>query len=160
MKVSEIVAVATDNLREKYIKDHIEVEKYIPYAEKIVLAQHILDCSAYDKNGEVHFNSPMGYVFYTLTLIKNWTNIEFDDEKIMDEFDALNRLSLIEKIVGMIPESERSEFDIIYHMMLDDIQTNELSMKYVFEKALVKLGKGVGEFVQPVLEAVVAEKTN
>lgn len=159
MKVSEIIAVATDNLREKYIKDHIEVKKYVPYAEKIALAQHILNCSAYDANGEVRLNSPLGYIFYTLTLIKNWTNIEFENDKIMDEFDNLNRLGLIEKITGMIPESERSEFDVIYHMMLDDIQMNELSIRYVFEKALVKVGKGISEFIQPVLEAVAAEQT-
>lgn len=151
MKVSDITSIAGENIRNKYIDDNLQTVDYVPYVEKIVLAQDIVSKTAY-KDGDVHFNSPFAYLFYILKLIERWTNIEIDASKLTEEYDELNKLGLIEKIVEKIPEKERNEFDVIYKMVLDDVERNELSTKYIFEQAIVKLGKGIGEFVTPVID--------
>lgn len=151
MKVSDITSIAGENIRKKYIDDNVKTVEYVPYVEKIVIAQDIVNKTAF-KDGEVHFNSPLAYLFYILKLIERWTNIEIDATKLTEEYDALNKLGLVEVIVAKIPESEKNEFDTVYQMVLDDVSRNELSTKYVFEQAIVKLGKGIGEFVTPLID--------
>lgn len=151
MKVSDITSIAGENIRKKYIDDNVKAVEYVPYVEKIVLAQDIVNKTAF-KDGDVHFNSPFAYLFYILKLIERWTNIEIDATKLTEEYDALNKLGLVEVIVAKIPESEKNEFDTVYQMVLDDVSRNELSTKYVFEQAIVKLGKGIGEFVTPLID--------
>lgn len=152
MKVSDITSIAGENIRAKYIKDNLVVKDYVPYAQKIVVAQHIVNTTMFDKDGHVRFNSPMSYLFYIMKILENWTNIEIDATHLMEEYDDLNKHGLIEELMNMIPESERTEFEVIYHMVEDDLRANELSTKHIFEEAVVKLGNGIGEFVTPLIE--------
>lgn len=161
MLVNDIVKVATDNLREKYLKENLVVKQYIPITEKIAKAKSIANFGMHDKDGEFRIDSPNMFVLYTLVKIDTWTNLDIDftgDTMSVDmQYDELNKLGLLEKIFAMIPEKESAEFDAIYGMVLNDIRENELSTKYVVEKTLTKIGTAFGEVVAPLLEQVAAQ---
>ena len=161
MLVNDIVKVATDNLRDKYLKDNLVVKDYIPIAEKIAIAKSIANSGMHDKDGEFRIDSPNMFILYTLVKIDRWTNLTIDftgdTMAVVEQYDELNKLGLLEKIFAMIPEKESAEFDAIYGMVLSDIRENELSTKYVVEKTLTKIGTALGEAINPLLEQAVAQ---
>lgn len=161
MLVNDLVNVATDNLREKYLKENLKVKEYIPISEKITKAKSIVRFGMHDKDGEYRADSPSTYILYTLVKLDTWTNLDIDfagDTMGVDEqYDALDKLGLIEKIFAMLPEKDISEFDVIYTMVLNDVKENELSTKYVVEKTIAKFGTAFGEFVTPLLDQVLAQ---
>lgn len=160
MKVTDITSIATDNLREKYLKENLVVTEYVPYLNKVAIAREIVDKTSFDADGHIRYNSPLTYLCYVLKLIENWTNIEIDTSRLADEYDDLNKTGVLDKIVEAIPESEKSEFDTIYHMVQDDLQANEMSVKHIFEEAVVKLGNGIGEFVAPLVQQLNKEENS
>lgn len=161
MLVNDIVKVATDNLRDKYLKDNLVVKQYIPITEKIAKARSIANFGMHDKDGEFKIDSPNMFILYTLVKIDTWTNLDIDftgDTMSVDkQYDELNKLGLIEKIFAMIPEKESTEFDALYGMVLSDIRENELSTKYVVEKTIAKFGTAFGDVVNPLLEQAIAQ---
>lgn len=156
MLVNDLVNVATDNLREKYLKENLKVENYVPISLKIAKAKSIVRFGMHDKDGEYRADSPNTYILYTLVKIDTWTNLDIDftgDTMPIDEqYDALDKLGLIEIISAMLPEKDISEFDVIYTMVLNDTKENELSTKYIVEKTIAKFGTAFGEMVAPLLE--------
>lgn len=161
MLVNDLVSIATDNLRENYLKQNLTVREYVPITEKITKAKQIVHFGMHDKDGEFRADSPNTFILYSLVKIDTWTNLDIDftgDTMPVDQqYDALDRLGLIEKIFGMIPEKESSEFDALYGMVLNDARENELSTKYIVEKTIAKFGTAFGEVASPLLEQVLAQ---
>lgn len=161
MLVNDLVNVATDNLREKYLKENLKVENYVPISLKIAKAKSVVRFGMHDKDGEYRADSPNTYILYTLVKIDTWTNLDIDftgDTMPIDEqYDALDKLGLIETISSMLPEKDISEFDVIYTMVLNDTKENELSTKYIVEKTIAKFGTAFGEIVTPLLEQLSAQ---
>ena len=93
--------------------------------------------------------------------IDTWTNIEIEfenkDYPFDKQYDDLDRLGLIEKIIDFLPKKDSAEFDSIYGMVLSDVQNNEMSTKYLFEKVVANFGTHFGEMVAPVINTL-AEK--
>lgn len=161
MKISDITKIVTENLRDKYLKDNLKVVDYIPVSQKIAIAKSIVNTAMRDERGELRLNSPSAYILYTMVKIDTWTNIkiEFDnkDYPFDKQYDDLDRLGLIEKIIDLLPKKDSAEFDSIYGMVLSDVQNNEMSTKYLFEKVVANFGTHFGEMVAPVINAL-AEK--
>lgn len=161
MLINDLLNVATDNLREKYLKENLKVEAYIPIAEKITKAKSIVRFGMHDKDGEYRADSPSTYILYTLVKIDTWTNLSIDftgdTMAVSEQYDALDRFGLIELISSMLPEKDISEFDVIYTMVLNDTKENELSTKYIVEKTIAKFGTAFGEIITPLLEQVSAQ---
>ena len=161
MLVHELVNIATDNLRDNYLKQNLTVREYVPIAEKITKAKSVINAGMRDENGEFYANSPNTYILYALVKIDTWTNLDIDftgdTMPVNEQYDALDKLGLIEKIFEKIPEKEASEFDAIYGMVLSDIKENELSVKHIVEKTIAKFGTAFGDVVAPLLEQAMAQ---
>ena len=154
MKISDITKIATENLRDKYLKDNLKIVDYIPVSQKIAIAKSIVNTAMRDERGELRLDSPNAYILYTMVKIDTWTNIKIEFNK---QYDDLDRLGLIEKIIDLLPKKDSAEFDSIYGMVLSDVQNNEMSTKYLFEKVVANFGTHFGEIVAPVINAL-AEK--
>lgn len=85
---------------------NIEVIQYLPVQEKMEMLEHILS-HAIDDTG--FFNPTRLEVFFTLFMIKTYTNISIT-EKMIEEapktYDLLEMNGVIEKIVSAIPAEE------------------------------------------------------
>lgn len=111
-------------MKEEYLKTVIKVKPYVSYGVKIFLADTIIKTSCL-KDGRVYIDSCKKYLLYIYALIDTYTNIEINQKELVFQYDRLDSLGLIEPILALIPEKERSIFKTILDMKLDDLMTNK-----------------------------------
>jgi len=86
--------------------EDITIKKYNSIVEKHLIAIKIIDsCIKEDANGINLIDYFHKYLATQMSLISNYTDLEFSEEPIND-FDCLAEMGLIEKIVDSIPDSE------------------------------------------------------
>ena len=133
LKEYSVAAKQNGSAMESFIKKHI-VNKYIPFLEKSVICDGIIDACSYIKDGDnkiVKINSTNRYLFFTMKLIESYTDIEFtidEENNIATEYDKLNEVGAISVLISAIPESEYSEFSTILNMKMDDLMDNDYSV--------------------------------
>ena len=131
-----------------FIAKHL-TNLYVSYARKIAEAHKIVDLTMYKEvNGVRHFwhDTPTQYNLFIQRLIANYTDIEMDNP--LEDYDSLDALGLIEKIIAIIPQSEYSEFNTVLKMVVDDEINNIRSIpSYIDTKidAIMLLLSGIAE---------------
>lgn len=121
---------AKDKTFEEFINKHITT-KYINFINKSVICDGIVNATCHVKDGDreiVKINSTNRYLFFIMKLIENYTDIEFEDEKVSETYDELNKIGAIGTLIAAIPEAEYSEFSTILNMKMDDFRDNEYSL--------------------------------
>ena len=163
MKVQEFI-----NQYKVYGDDFIAkriITKYVPWTKKVAEAQEIINKTMYnDVNGNKIFwaNTPLQFFWFMCRLIYCYTDIEMDYEgKISEDYDALNELGLINKIVAAIPEAEYAEFKTILSMTADDEFTNVRSIPSYFDTKLEAISMLMNSFVNnETIQEIVKEAIN
>lgn len=87
-------------------EQEIVVEQYLPVQEKMVMLENVLNHTI-DETG--FFNPTRLEVFFTLYLIKTYTNISITDKMIEDAvktFDLLEMNGIVDTVVKAIPDEE------------------------------------------------------
>ena len=139
MTVSEFLsgAMVAEDLGQ-YIASHVK-DVYVPYTMKVKLCENILDASCYvtlpgvDKK-VFKINSPARFMLFMITLIQNYTDIEFG-ENVVEDFEKLDRESVVEVIAALVPDSEYRTMEDLLNMMLNDKRENERSLVNIFENS-------------------------
>lgn len=88
---------------------NIEVVQYLPVQEKMEMLEYILNHTI-DETG--FFNPTRLEVFFTLFMIKTYTNISITDKMIEEApktYDLLEMNGIIEKVIAAIPEQEYAD---------------------------------------------------
>lgn len=153
----------------KFLKTNLKVEKYLPYSEKLIKAEHIVKSSSYaivknedgelQKTNRIKINSPMRYVLFVMTIVDKYTNLEVNFKDIMPEFDYLNRNNLFEIIFTKIGDKEVGEFNTVVDMVLDDFMTNEYEFKNFVSEKLFQLNEIVQK-VSPHINNIINKLEN
>lgn len=168
MKVSEFVngytRNATDNLKNVYLKKNIESKKYIPFVEKQVMADKIINSTSYEldddgiRTGNVKINSTSRYLFTIMTIIDAYTNIDVDYSSIHLDYDMLCENGLISLILNLenpansiIPVEDYMEFNTILNMKLDDFLRNNLSTESFISSQVTRFGMLTGNILEPII---------
>lgn len=131
--VDKYNSMATDNLKEKFVKENLKSETYIPYLRKITLAEMAIDLSSTDKEtGFIHIISSKRTVAHLMLMINEYTNLEIKFETLYEDYDLLNRYNIVNYIFGIddakfeiIPRKEVSECNTLLSMSVDDFMTNK-----------------------------------
>lgn len=146
--VEEYEKYSNNEDRTKFLKNKLKTEKYMPYADKLTLAENIINHSSYamtkedgvlKKTDKIALNSPMRYILFVMTIVDKYTNIEVNFKNIMPEFDALNFNSLIEVIFEKIGDKETAEFNTVVEMVLNDFMANKYQFKNYIDDTLLKV---------------------
>ena len=146
--VEEYEKQLTDDDRVKFLKSKLKTEKYMPYADKVAVAENIVKSSSYamvKEDGElkqtdrIAMNSPMRYILFVMTIVDKYTNIEVDFKNIMPDFDALNFNSLIEVIFEKVGDKETAEFNAVVDMVLNDFMDNKYQFKNYINETLSRV---------------------
>lgn len=169
--VSGYSKCTTSSAKESYLNRTIKVNNYVSYMTKIDEATKIVNASSYqavvDENGNyksknIRISSPIRFALTMMEIIDLYTNISVDITKFLEEFDALNSLGVIEKIIAKIPESEITEFNTVVSMVYDDFIINENEIHRFIESQVSRLAN-VLNFItkasEPALEKI-AEKVS
>ena len=108
-KLNAKVNQAVVNIAVEGVETPIEVRQYLPVEEKLALIGRVIEL-AHDEN---NFSNPLKVeVYYTLEVIKAYTNISFTDKQWENPtklYDSLRSSEWINKIFYEIPECERDD---------------------------------------------------
>lgn len=162
--VEEYEKQVSDDDRTRFLKTKLKTEKYLPYSDKAMLAEHIVKSSSYaivknendgklQKTNRIKINSPMRYVLFVMTIIDKYTNLEVNFNDVMPEFDYLNRNNLFEVIFNKIGDKEIGEFNTVVDMVLNDFMTNEYEFKN-FVSEMVSKANGIVQQISPIINNI------
>ena len=156
---------ATQQLKDKYIKDNLEIVPYIPFTTKMTLIKNLLNITMFDKEtGNVKVNSSVEYLLMTRIFIENYTNLTVETEGFFEEYDELKKSGLFDillighdDVAPLIPMEEIAEFKFLLAKKKEDILTNKYEI-HSFITEQVDRFKALGEATLTPLANVVKEK--
>jgi len=119
---------------EKNLKElGINVKKYLGSAQKIIFVQDVVFSSLAEKENGIKY---IDYIYKKIStdiyVMKEYAGIEFDEDKILDQYDILKENGIVDMIYKLIPENEINE--LIY--LADKTCEQEVSMSNTIENIL------------------------
>ena len=181
MKILEFVErynnMATQQLKDRFIKENVKITPYISIIKKDAYAQLIVDKTtfeqeAYDDNGKtkyrktdkIRINSVAQYIQFCRAVIELYTDLEIEDGSFIKEYDALKSSGLLDTLmVGsdkadpLIPMSELGEFRTVLDMKVSDTLKNYSDPQAFIERQVDRF-KTLGEATLTPLVDVVNKK--
>ena len=163
--VEEYEKCLNNDDKAKFLKSKLKTEKYLPYADKLTLAENIINHSSYamikedgmlKQTDRIALNSPMRYILFVMTVVDKYTNIEVDFKNIMPDFDALNFNGLIEVVFEKIGDKETAEFNTVVEMVLNDFMANKCQFKNYIDDTLLKIA-GLVEKCAPLINDITSK---
>ena len=165
MKIFDFIekynAIATDRLKEDYLKENLKITTYLPFLTKVTLADKLAKITALDKDtGNVNVKSDVNYLLFCRMIIEQYTDLQVETEGFYEEYDLLNESGLLDKIMQMIPEKEIAEFKMICDMKKDDIIFNQSTPKAFINQQIERISTILGITLKPVLDKLATELEN
>ena len=152
---------ATQNLKDNYLKDNLEITTYVPFVKKVTYAASLAQNTMIDKDtGNVRVSSESNYLFFVRSIIELYTDLEIENNAFYDEYDLLNESGLLDKIMQMIPEKEIAEFKMICDMKKDDIIFNQSTPKAFVNQQIERITNIASVALKPVLDKLATELEN
>ena len=124
--IDEYVATKDPKTRETLVKDHV-VSTYLNYAKKIEESKKIVEHSCYDADGNFVINSPIRFMLFMMSVIRNYTDLEFSTENPLGQFDLIMKYDIGKMFVSNFAEDYKS-FETVLKMVFDDEYGNQRSM--------------------------------
>lgn len=152
-----VAAKQKGSAMETFIKKHITTE-YVDFITKSVYCENIVKTTCHKKQEDkelVVIDSTSRYLFFVMRLIQLYTDIDINNDNIVEDYDKLNKVGAVNVIITAIPESEYSEFSTLLNMKMDDFRDNEYSITallYNFKESL--------SLSEEVINAVIEELKN
>lgn len=160
--VEEYEKFSNNDDRAKFLKSKLKTEKYMPYADKLAIAENIVKSSSYatvkedgvlKQTDRIALNSPMRYILFVMTVVDKYTNIEVNFKNIMPDFDALNFNGLIEAVFEKVGDKETAEFNTVVDMVLNDFMANKYQFKNYINDTLSRVS-GLVEKCAPLIDNI------
>ena len=146
---------ATQDLKDNYLKDNLEITTYVTFIKKVTYAASLAQNTMIDKDtGNVRVSSESNYLFFVRSIIELYTDLEIENNAFYDEYDLLNESGLLDKIMQMIPEKEIAEFKMICDMKKDDIIFNQSTPKAFISQQIERVSNILGVTLKPLLEKI------
>lgn len=134
MKVSEFVeGYGKSTSKDSYVKRHIK-RKYLPYVEKIVNAQQIVNNSMYN-DGKFEPNTPKRHMLYIIKVVQLYTDLDINMDNLLGDFDAIVENGVADAIMKHIAE-DLVVFESVLNMVVDDVFDKERNYQGYIEKKL------------------------
>ena len=154
-------AIATDRLKEDYLKDNLHIKTYLPFLTKVTLADKLAKVTMWDKDtGNVNVKSDVNYLLFCRTIIEQYTDLQVETEGFYEEYDLLNEFGLLDKIMQMIPEKEIKEFKMVVDMKKDDLLFNQSTPKAFINQQIERITNIASVTLKPVLDKLATELEN
>ena len=166
MKVNEFVekytSIKIDKLKDSYIKDNLNVKKYVGIADKINLVERIVNATMFvfkndEITNEIKSDTIGRFLLTTLSIIDVYTDIEIDYGNIMEEYDLLSKDNIINILIGengVIPQSEVSEINVLISMRVDDVIQNNFTTHAFIQNQVTRFSEMIGSVFAPIMERI------
>lgn len=154
-------AIATDRLKEDYLKDNLHIKTYLPFLTKVTLADKLAKVTTLDKDTDnINLKSDVNYLLFCRMIIEQYTDLQVETEGFYEEYDLLNESGLLDKIMQMIPEKEIKEFKMIVDMKKDDLLFNQSTPKAFINQQIERITNIASVTLKPVLDKLATELEN
>ena len=131
MKITDFInTFKGTEYKDKLIQKHV-VNPYMHWLLKVGEAENIVQKSSYDQDGKFRLNSPLRYYLYMITVVKNYTDLEFGDGEMMRDFNLLEENGVNDMLLALIDDVKR--FDTVLKMTLNDHFENYRSLPSYFD---------------------------
>lgn len=165
MKIREFVekynAIATDRLKEDYLKDNLHIKTYLPFLTKVTLADKLAKVTTLDKDtGNVNVKSDVNYLLFCRMIVEQYADLQVETEGFYEEYDLMNESGLLDKIIQMIPEKEIAEFKMLCDMKKTDLLQNKYENHPFIADQVDRFGTLIGVTLKPVLDKLATELEN
>ena len=156
---------ATQQLKDKYIKDNLEIVPYVPFVKKDALINNLLKITMFDKEtGNVKVNSSAEYLLMTRIFIENYTNLTVETNGFFEEYDELKKSGLFDillighdDVTPLISMEEIAEFKFLLAKKKEDILTNKYEIHSFITEQIDRF-KTLGEATLAPLADLVKDK--
>ena len=140
------------NQRSKWLKETVVINKYIPWGSKVALAKAIVNASCFDENMNFYVDTPKKTLLTAVGIFTLYTNIDFDDKNVVNDWDALAKNELIIKLIGFVnSQVDTSSFEKIVDMVYEDAKTNAYEPHAFITKKLMDMWPHISEVVMPLI---------
>ena len=171
----------TEELKDRFLKEKLEVKSYLPILTKDALATKLVDISTYEyenyfaedetlkrrKTGRIKLNSVVQYILFCRIVIENYTNLKVETDGFFEEYDALKQSGLLNKLMlptantpTLLPMDDIEEFREIVNMKQNDALRNETVPDNYISNQIERITTITGITVRPILEKISAELEN
>lgn len=153
--------LATENLKEDYLKDNIKITTYVPFVKKVTYATTLAQNTMVDKEtGNIKVSSESNYLFFVRSIIELYTNLEIENGAFYDEYDLLNESGVLDKIMQMIPQKEINEFKMLCDMKREDLLFNQSTPKAFINQQVERITNIASVALKSVLDKLATELEN
>ena len=138
----------TTTMKDEYIRDYIEITKYVPFTQKLVRAKNLMKATMIDSDGNFAANSAFNYLFFFFFFIEDYTNLVSESASFADEYDMLKSSGFLDKLMistettrSLIDPSELSEFKSLCDMVVKDQYDNEYEIHSFIKNQITRIEK-------------------
>lgn len=138
----------TATMKDEYIRDYIEITKYVPFTQKLVRAKKLMKATMIDSDGNFAANSVFNYLFFVNIIIEEYTNLISESASFADEYDMLKSSGFLDKLMistettrSLIDPSELSEFKSLCDMVVKDQYDNEYEIHSFIKNQITRIEK-------------------
>lgn len=168
-------------LQETYIKENLIITPYVPFVRKDALADKLVDVSTYEfenhtkedgtigrrKTDKIRVNSTAQYLLFCRLVIENYTNLTVETEGFFEEYDALKKCGLLDKLMistetrpSLIPMDEIAELRAIIDMKQKDAIFNATEIHNYIGSQVERFGTLLGITLKPVMDKIAENLEN
>ena len=142
----------------KIIEELLEVKSYLPLVEKQLIVNKIIDsCIIVDENGLSKIDFFYKYLTTQISLIVNYTSLEFS-ENIIEDFDYLAEYIGIEWIIDKISPIEVCIIQELVDDELDQVVKINNSIESIAQKGINDLKVIIEEGITKIVEKLPNDK--
>lgn len=144
-----------NELKDNFFSENITIRNYIPFIEKLNLAEKLIKVTTSDKNNNcLKINSPSQYLLFCRIIIEQYTDLKIRTEGFYEEYDLLKQSGILNKIIASIPEEEIKELKMIVDMVQNDIITNNNNPYVFINNQVERFTTITGIMLKPFLETL------
>lgn len=154
----------TDEEKMDAVKERI-TNKHVSFSDKVNNADIIAKQCYYQKEKDsdgverevFKQNSAAKYMFYSLTVVKLYTDLEVDYKQSLEQFEMLDG-EILDIIINLVNTRELKEFQMLLDFACDDIMVNEYEPHAFVKKEVERLGSLISTALTPVLQTLDIDK--
>ena len=136
--IKVVAQYRTSKDKESFVKKHIK-RYYVPYTEKLTEAIESSKRSTHivvDEKEIYKKNTPMTRFLSMARIIALYTDIECEQDQVINMYDSLSKEGLMVQVLSSIPETEIGEFMSLVDMCVSDIYENEREISSILENKM------------------------
>lgn len=134
-----------------YLVNTVEIKNYAPWSSIVTLAKAIVEASCFDENHNIHVDSPKKDLLTLVGMFTLYTNIEFDQTNVVNDYDLLAENRLTSWLLDRISPWNKPSLEEIVKMTYEDAITNAYEPHAFITKKLMDMWPHISEAVMPLI---------